>query len=169
MTKYEIVIYWSGDDESYIAEDLRRTRNMRLAFKSGFYTGGIKAGLMTVTGGRFPGGRIRVEEDAAEAKVVVVRSNNDGFRGERTSAGKVANHILDVRCSYTGMRQRRGGWIQLKFLEITVAQLLQSVCFKASSYKICCCVEPGRSDTPAVSCIIRQKSDIGFDSVLRLS
>jgi len=54
---------------SSIARDLHKTRNMRLAFKSGFYAGGIKAGLMTLTGGRFPGGRIAVEEDAAEARV----------------------------------------------------------------------------------------------------
>jgi electron-transferring-flavoprotein dehydrogenase len=43
---------------------------MRLAFKSGFWVGGIKAGMMTLTGGAFPGGRIAVEEDAAEAKQV---------------------------------------------------------------------------------------------------
>ena len=43
-------------------------RNMRLAFKDGLYVGGVKAGLMTVTGGRFPGGRIddgRGRQDAA--------------------------------------------------------------------------------------------------------
>ena len=57
-------------DESFIAKDLHKTRNMRLAFKSGFYTGGLKAGLMTLTGGRFPGGRISVEEDAAESRRV---------------------------------------------------------------------------------------------------
>jgi electron-transferring-flavoprotein dehydrogenase len=34
------------------------TRNMRLAFKDGFFVGGAKAGLMTLTGGRFPGGKI---------------------------------------------------------------------------------------------------------------
>ncbi|HEX3234235.1 MAG TPA: electron-transfer flavoprotein:ubiquinone oxidoreductase [Gemmatimonadales bacterium] len=51
--------------ESYIAGDLYRTRNMRLAFKDGLYAGGIKAGLMTVTGGRFPGGKIDMPEDAA--------------------------------------------------------------------------------------------------------
>ncbi|HUR95448.1 MAG TPA: electron-transfer flavoprotein:ubiquinone oxidoreductase [Gemmatimonadales bacterium] len=51
-------------DESYIVADMRRTRNMRLAFKDGLYLGGVKAGLMTVTGGRFPGGRIAMEEDA---------------------------------------------------------------------------------------------------------
>jgi electron-transferring-flavoprotein dehydrogenase len=56
--------------ESYIARDMYRTRNMRLAFKSGLYAGGIKAGLMTVTGGRFPGGRIDMPEDAATPRRV---------------------------------------------------------------------------------------------------
>ena len=53
---------------SYVREDLYRTRNMRLAFKDGFYVGGVKAGLMTLTGGRFPGGKIEMEPDAAVAK-----------------------------------------------------------------------------------------------------
>jgi electron-transferring-flavoprotein dehydrogenase len=54
--------------DSFVFTDLRRTRNMRLAFKSGFYLGGMKAGLMSLTGGSFPGGRIAVEEDAAEPR-----------------------------------------------------------------------------------------------------
>jgi electron-transferring-flavoprotein dehydrogenase len=49
---------------SYIAHDLYRTRNMRLAFKDGFYAGGLKAGLMSLTGGRFPGGKVAMHEDA---------------------------------------------------------------------------------------------------------
>jgi len=57
-------------DDSYIMSDLKKTRNMRLAFKSGFFSGGFKAGLMTLTGGRFPGGMIRVEEDAAEGRTL---------------------------------------------------------------------------------------------------
>ena len=52
-------------DGSYVVEDMRRTRNMRLAFKDGFYVGGLKAGLMTLTGGAFPGGRIAMPADAA--------------------------------------------------------------------------------------------------------
>ena len=51
-------------NDSYTVRDLYRTRNMRLAFKSGFYTGAVRAGLMALTGGRFPGGRISMEEDA---------------------------------------------------------------------------------------------------------
>jgi electron-transferring-flavoprotein dehydrogenase len=53
---------------SYIVSDMYRTRNMRLAFKNGFYAGAMKAGLMTVTGGRFPGGRIAMEADVAVPK-----------------------------------------------------------------------------------------------------
>ncbi len=56
--------------ESYIVQDMKKTRNMRLAFKSGFVAGGVKAGLMTLTGGRLLGGRITAPEDAAEEKVV---------------------------------------------------------------------------------------------------
>ena len=54
--------------ESFVFEELKRTRNMRLAFKSGFYLGGLKAWMMSMTRGAFPGGRIPVREDAAEPK-----------------------------------------------------------------------------------------------------
>ncbi|MGD2067548.1 MAG: electron-transfer flavoprotein:ubiquinone oxidoreductase [Gemmatimonadota bacterium] len=60
--------YTGTVDGSYLMEDLRKTRNMRLAFKRGFFGGGLRAGLMTATGGRFPGGRIDVPEDAEEPK-----------------------------------------------------------------------------------------------------
>ncbi len=49
---------------SRIDRDLHRTRNMRLAFRDGFVTGAVKAGLMTLTGGAFPGGRIAMPRDA---------------------------------------------------------------------------------------------------------
>ncbi len=49
---------------SRIHDDLYRTRNMRLAFKDGFVVGGLKAGLMTLTRGAFPGGRIAMGQDA---------------------------------------------------------------------------------------------------------
>ncbi|MDE2721579.1 electron-transfer flavoprotein:ubiquinone oxidoreductase [Candidatus Palauibacter polyketidifaciens] len=51
--------------ESLIQDPLYRNRNQRLAFKSGFYAGGVKAGLMQATGGTFPGARISSESDAA--------------------------------------------------------------------------------------------------------
>jgi electron-transferring-flavoprotein dehydrogenase len=57
-------------NEGYIVADMKKTRNMRLAFKSGFYAGGLKAGLMTLSGGRLLAGKIKSEEDAAEEKEV---------------------------------------------------------------------------------------------------
>lgn len=58
-------------NESYLAKDLYRTRNMRLAFKDGLVRGGVKAGLMTLTGGRFPGARIATHEDAEAPRASV--------------------------------------------------------------------------------------------------
>ena len=55
-------------NHSSIVKDLYKTRNMRLAFKDGFWLGGLKAALMTVSGGRFPGSRIPVERDADVAR-----------------------------------------------------------------------------------------------------
>ncbi len=51
-------------NDSYLRSDLYRTRNMRLAFKDGFYKGAIKAGIMTLTGGRAFGRRIAMRQDA---------------------------------------------------------------------------------------------------------
>lgn len=53
---------------SFIYDDLKYTRNMRLAFKSGFYSAGIKAGLMQISGGALFGGYTPAEEDAADTK-----------------------------------------------------------------------------------------------------
>jgi electron-transferring-flavoprotein dehydrogenase len=60
--------YTAAVDDSMIMKDLKQRRNLRLAFKGGFYSGGLKAGLMTLTKGAFPGGKISVDEDAADPK-----------------------------------------------------------------------------------------------------
>jgi electron-transferring-flavoprotein dehydrogenase len=53
-------------DDSYVMTDLHERRNMRTVFqKAGFYLGGAQAALMTLTRGRFPGGRVETEPDAA--------------------------------------------------------------------------------------------------------
>jgi len=49
---------------SYIRRDLYRTRNMRLAFHAGLVRGAVRAGLMTLTSGRWPAGPLRVPADA---------------------------------------------------------------------------------------------------------
>jgi electron-transferring-flavoprotein dehydrogenase len=56
-------------NESFIVKDLYERRNMRLAFKDGFYAGGFKASLMTVTRGAFPGAKIEVEADNRASRV----------------------------------------------------------------------------------------------------
>lgn len=55
-------------NDSFIRRDLYTRRNMRLAFKDGFYLGGAKAALMTLTRGAFPGGKISTARDAEESK-----------------------------------------------------------------------------------------------------
>jgi len=76
-------------NQSYIVKDLYRTRNMRLAFKNGFWRGGIKAGLMALTGGRVPGRRIAMEPDAAVPKRV-------GTISEPPAAGPLTISKLDA-------------------------------------------------------------------------
>jgi len=56
--------------DSVIFRDLYQTRNVRTAFKSGFYRGGLRSALSIVSRGRWPGGRIAVVEDVAEAREV---------------------------------------------------------------------------------------------------
>lgn len=58
-------------NEQFAASGLRRNRNMRLAFKSGFWKGGLRAGLAAATGGRLPAGMIRAVADAQEPKALV--------------------------------------------------------------------------------------------------
>ena len=54
--------------ESLVMDPLYRNRNQRLAFKSGFFSGGVRAGLMQATGGTFPGRRIATAPDADEPR-----------------------------------------------------------------------------------------------------
>lgn len=67
-------------DGSYIVKDMKKTRNMRLAFKDGFYVGGMKAGLMTLTGGRLFGSRIQMHSDADAEKAVAGSEATPGLR-----------------------------------------------------------------------------------------
>jgi electron-transferring-flavoprotein dehydrogenase len=71
----QLAIYDRMVNESFITQDLHRTRNMRLAFKDGFFLGGMKAGLMTLMGGRLSGGRIEMHEDAGQERETPSRSN----------------------------------------------------------------------------------------------
>lgn len=91
---------------SAISRDLYRSRNMRTAFKSGFYRGGLRSALSIVSGGRWPGKRIAVDEDAAEPKTVVPAGefNPDGqytlskvdavFRSGNTTRDDIPSHLI---------------------------------------------------------------------------
>jgi electron-transferring-flavoprotein dehydrogenase len=60
--------YTAAVDAGPIMRDLSERRNMRLAFKGGFFVGGARAAIMTATRGKLSGSRIEVEADAAESK-----------------------------------------------------------------------------------------------------
>jgi len=88
---------------SFIAADLYRTRNMRPAFRDGFYLGGLQAGLMTLTGGRFPGGKYWMHADAdvprtlspgpGEASIGV--SKVDGvFKSGNATRDSIPSHLI---------------------------------------------------------------------------
>ena len=71
--------------ESLVRDPLYRNRNQRLAFKSGFLAGGIKAGIMQATGGTFPGTRIASRPDAAEPRATTL-GLEAAYGGERSVA-----------------------------------------------------------------------------------
>ena len=54
--------------ESPMWKELSAVRNMRHAFRKGFYRGGVASVLMTLTGGAFPGDGHEAESDAEEWK-----------------------------------------------------------------------------------------------------
>ena len=91
---------------SFIATDLYRTRNMRLAFRSGFYWGGFQAALMTLTGGRFPGGRYRMHADADVPRrgggTASVQSNGISkvdavFKSGNATRDTIPSHLIAAR------------------------------------------------------------------------
>ncbi|UCF19146.1 MAG: 4Fe-4S dicluster domain-containing protein [Gemmatimonadota bacterium] len=92
--------------DSFIGQDLYRTRNMRLAFKAGFFGGGLKAALMAATRGVVFGSRIPVPSDAEEPRDVVppLQFNPDGvrslskvdavFRSGNTTRDDIPSHLI---------------------------------------------------------------------------
>jgi electron-transferring-flavoprotein dehydrogenase len=101
-----LAAYDDAVDASFIRSDLHARRNMRLAFKSGFYTGGIKSLLMTATKGAFPGGRIESEPDAAEPRTLgdATRFTPDGkltfskldavFKAGNATRDDIPSHLI---------------------------------------------------------------------------
>ncbi|HEY4648985.1 MAG TPA: electron-transfer flavoprotein:ubiquinone oxidoreductase [Gemmatimonadales bacterium] len=93
-------------NQSYLNDDLYRTRNMRLAFKDGFVLGGLQAGLMTLTGGRFPGRRISMIPDAevpreprqgnatAPATPLTISKLDAVFKSGNATRDTIPSHLL---------------------------------------------------------------------------
>lgn len=89
---------------SYLARDLYRTRNMRLAFRDGFYLGGFQAALMTLTGGRFPGGRYRMHADADAPRTAAARPGSENpvgiskvdavFKSGNSTRDTIPSHLI---------------------------------------------------------------------------
>ena len=67
-SKNQLKSYDKRIKNSFINDDLYEVRNMRQAFKSGLYTGGIKSALMIATKGAFPGDDKPHQEDAKTRK-----------------------------------------------------------------------------------------------------
>ncbi len=92
--------------DSFVGKDLYKTRNMRLAFKSGLYGGGVKAVLMAATGGALFGGRIAVPADSAEPRrvtpaaefvpdgVLTVSKVDAVFRSGNTTRDDIPSHLI---------------------------------------------------------------------------
>jgi electron-transferring-flavoprotein dehydrogenase len=105
-TSGKLAAYDRAVDASFIRTDLHRRRNMRLAFKDGFYRGGVKATLMTLTSGAFPGGRIGVDADAQVERTPGKRTafNPDGkltfrkldavFKSGNSTRDDIPSHLI---------------------------------------------------------------------------
>lgn len=64
--KTDLKTYDQAIQKSLIWKDLKQVRNMRQAFQWGFWPGFFLAGLMTVTGGLFPGWRFKTRPDSEQ-------------------------------------------------------------------------------------------------------
>jgi electron-transferring-flavoprotein dehydrogenase len=98
--------------ESYIWTDLKRMRNMRPAFKHGFYRGALLAGLSLNTLGRFPPGTMALERDsdvpvaigerakdfpAADGKLVFDKLSSVYLSGNRTRDDAPSHIRVDTK------------------------------------------------------------------------
>jgi electron-transferring-flavoprotein dehydrogenase len=93
-------------NDSFILNDLHTSRNMRLAFKSGLVSGGVKATLMGLTGGAFPPGRPEGarDSDVPRRRVSSVPFTPDGkltftkldavFKSGNRTRDNIPNHLL---------------------------------------------------------------------------
>ncbi len=60
--------------KSFVWSDLKRVRNVRPAFKHGFWSGGLRAGISITSGGHFPPGNAKLEADTDAPLAVGTRA-----------------------------------------------------------------------------------------------
>ena len=91
--------YSSAIRDSFIMEDLYAVRNMRQAFQHGFIPGFILSGLMTVTGGKFPGGKFKGHHDSEQEMFIGQRDypkpDNEYIFDKLTSVYDSGNRTRD--------------------------------------------------------------------------
>jgi len=63
LAKYETAVA-----KSYIVKDMYKARNFRALMKAGLYAGTFHAGLMTITGGRYPLDKVVIDEDHKDTR-----------------------------------------------------------------------------------------------------
>ncbi|HSG29929.1 MAG TPA: electron-transfer flavoprotein:ubiquinone oxidoreductase [Thermodesulfobacteriota bacterium] len=85
--------------ESFIMKDLYEVRNMRQAFQYGFIPGFILSGLMTVTKGKFPGGKFTGHHDSEQEMFIGQRDypkpDNEYYFDKLTSVFDSGNRTRD--------------------------------------------------------------------------
>jgi electron-transferring-flavoprotein dehydrogenase len=117
--------YDSSVRTSFIRDDLYRTRNMRLAFKSGFYLGGVKAALMTASRGALFGSRIPVEEDAREPKRVTppkeVKPDGKLTFGKLDAVFRSGNNTRDDAPSHLLVQENLPSEVQRLYVDLCPA------------------------------------------------
>ena len=81
--------------ESYIGKDLYPARNFRQLMKQGLIAGGFQAGIMTLTGGRYPLDRLGMEEDYKDTQSLrAVHPEGvkpDGFKHDGVAMDKLTD------------------------------------------------------------------------------
>jgi electron-transferring-flavoprotein dehydrogenase len=137
-------------NDSYVMDDLYRVRNMRSAFKDGFFTGGFKSALMTATGGKIFGKRIALERDADVRKSV---GGGEPFTPDGTLTFSKVDAVF--KSGNTTRDTIPSHLIVGKNVDPVVAEMYAHVC-PAGVYE----VNDGRLQVNAPNCIDCKATDI---------
>lgn len=118
--------------DGIIGKELFESRNMRQPFSKGFFVGGMIAGLMTATKGRFPGGFWKSEPDAKEEMFI-----GDAAKGYPKHDGSyIFDKLSSVFASGNATRDSAPNHIRVQQrVPRTIAQTWVSMC-PAQVYEI---------------------------------